>query len=111
MRRAIAMRATKVTKLTLWRAITLIIFAAGGYDTYLRFVQGLHASTNLSDRMPCGMSVGFGTLCGVGLSAGAFALSGAVYVLGMERYRPIVRTAVLIGFLGYVSVMRSEEHT
>jgi Ni/Fe-hydrogenase subunit HybB-like protein len=89
----------------LWRAITLIIFAAGAYATYLRFVQGLHASTNLSDRMPWGMWVGFGTLCGVGLSAGAFALSGAVYLLGMERYRPIVRAAVLIGFLGYVSVM------
>jgi Ni/Fe-hydrogenase subunit HybB-like protein len=99
------MTGTKVPKLTLWRAITLIIFAAGAYATYLRFVQGLHASTNLSDRMPWGMWVGFGTLCGVGLSAGAFALSGAVYVLGMERYRPIVRAAVLIGFLGYVSVM------
>lgn len=99
------MTKTKVPKLTLWRAITLIIFAAGAYATYLRFVQGLHASTNLSDRMPWGVWVGFGTLCGVGLSAGAFALSGAVYVLGMERYRPIVRAAVLIGFLGYVSVM------
>lgn len=99
------MSETKLPKLTLWRAITLVIFAAGAYATYLRFVQGLHASTNLSDRMPWGMWVGFGTLCGVGLSAGAFALSGAVYVLGMERYRPIVRAAVLIGFLGYVSVM------
>lgn len=98
--------ATKnLPRLTLWRIITLAIFAAGAWATYLRFFQGLHASTNLSDRMPWGMWVGFGTLCGVGLSAGAFALSGAVYVLGMERYRPIVRTAVLIGFLGYVSVM------
>ena len=99
------MTANRFPKLTLWRAITLAIFIAGAFATYLRFVQGLHASTNLSDRMPWGMWVGFGTLCGVGLSAGAFALSGAVYVLGMERYRPIVRTAVLIGFLGYVSVM------
>src|SRR5664280_3883069 len=91
------MSATKVPKLTVWRAITLAIFVAGAYATYLRFFHGLHASTNLSDQMPWGMWVGFGTLCGVGLSAGAFALSGAVYVLGMERYRPIVRTAVLIG--------------
>ncbi|HEY3928221.1 MAG TPA: NrfD/PsrC family molybdoenzyme membrane anchor subunit [Candidatus Koribacter sp.] len=95
----------KFPKLTLWRVITILIVMAGAAATYLRFVQGLHASTNLSDRMPWGMWVGFGTLCGVGLSAGAFALSGAVYLLGMERYRPIVRTAVLIGFLGYVSVM------
>ena len=95
----------KTPKLTTWRIITLAIFVAGAWATYLRFAHGLQASTNLSDRMPWGMWVGFGTLCGVGLSAGAFALSGAVYVLGMERYRPIVRTAVLIGFLGYVSVM------
>lgn len=95
----------KTPKLNTWRVITLAIFVTGAWATYLRFAQGLHASTNLSDRMPWGMWVGFGTLCGVGLSAGAFALSGAVYVLGMERYRPIVRTAVLIGFLGYVSVM------
>jgi Ni/Fe-hydrogenase subunit HybB-like protein len=98
-------KAINIPKLTVWRAITLLIFVAGMYATYLRFFHGLHASTNLSDQMPWGMWVGFGTLCGVGLSAGAFALSGAVYVLGMERYRPIVRTAVLIGFLGYVSVM------
>ncbi len=99
------MTANRFPKLTLWRAITLVIFIAGAGATYLRFVRGLHASTNLSDQMPWGMWVGFGTLCGVGLSAGAFALSGAVYLLGMERYRPIVRAAVLIGFLGYVSVM------
>lgn len=95
----------KTPRLSVWRVITLAIFVAGAWATYLRFAHGLHASTNLSDQMPWGMWVGFGTLCGVGLSAGAFALSGAVYVLGMERYRPIVRTAVLIGFLGYVSVM------
>lgn len=94
----------KLPKLTLWRAITILIFLAGAYATFLRFASGLHGSSNLSDGMPWGMWVGFGTLCGVGLSAGAFALSGAVYVLGMERYRPIVRTAVLVGFLGYVSV-------
>lgn len=95
---------TKIPKISVWRAIALLIFLAGIYATYVRFAHGLYGSSNLSDRMPWGMWVGFGTLCGVGLSAGAFALSGAVYVLGLERYRPIVRTAVLIGFLGYVSV-------
>jgi Ni/Fe-hydrogenase subunit HybB-like protein len=45
-----------------------------------------------------------GTLCGVGLSAGGFAIAAAVYILGLERYRPILRTAVLISFLGYCTV-------
>ena len=45
-----------------------------------------------------------GTLCGVGLSAGGFAIAAAVYLLGLERYRPILRTSVLISFLGYCTV-------
>ncbi|ABF41944.1 Polysulphide reductase, NrfD [Candidatus Koribacter versatilis Ellin345] len=98
------MMTEKLPRISIWRVLTLLIFIAGAYATYLRFAAGLHGSSNLSDGMPWGMWVGFGTLCGVGLSAGAFALSGAVYVLGMERYRPIVRTAVLLGFLGYCSV-------
>ena len=49
--------------------------------------------------------MGLATLCGVGLSAGGFTIAGAVYLLGMERYRPVLRAAVVIAFLGYVSVV------
>jgi Ni/Fe-hydrogenase subunit HybB-like protein len=44
-------------------------------------------------------------LCGVGLSAGGFAIAASVYLLGLDRYRPILRTAVLISFLGYSTVI------
>ena len=90
--------------LTPWRAIVLLIFGAGAWATYLRFVEGWRAATNLSDGQPWGIWVGVSTLCGVGLSAGGFAIAGAVYLLGMERYRPILRTAVIIAFLGYLTV-------
>jgi Ni/Fe-hydrogenase subunit HybB-like protein len=92
-------------KLTLWRTIVALIFAAGLYATYARFALGFKAATNLTDPQPWGLWVGLGTLCGVGLSAGGFALAAAVYLLGFERYRPILRTAVLISFLGYSSVI------
>jgi Ni/Fe-hydrogenase subunit HybB-like protein len=49
--------------------------------------------------------VGLGTLCGVGLSAGGFGIAAAVYLLGFERYRPVLRAAVLVSFLGYMSVI------
>src|SRR5690349_10629768 len=102
-------------KITLWRVIAGLIFASGAWATYLRFFTGWKAATNLSDGQPWGIWVGVATLCGVGLSAGGFAIAGAVYLLGMERYRPVSRAAVLIGFLGYLSVCagyaRSEEHT
>ena len=54
--------------------------------------------------MPWGLWVGLGTLCGLGLSAAGFGISAAVYLLGMERYRPILRSAILISFLGYMTV-------
>ncbi len=95
----------RLPKITLWRALTGVIFAAGFYATYLRFVKGFEVATNLSNAQPWGIWVGVATLCGVGLSAGGFAIAGAVYLLGMERYRPILRAAVVIAFLGYLSVV------
>lgn len=92
-------------KITLWRVLVALIFATGLYATYARFLQGFAASTNLSDAMPWGLWVGLGTLCGVGLSAGGFAVAAAAYILGFERYRPVVRAAVLISFLGYLTVV------
>ena len=91
-------------EITLWRVIVAIIFVSGMYATYLRFLVGFRASTNLSDQMPWGLWVGLGTLCGIGLSAAGFGISAAVYLLGMERYRPILRASILISFLGYMTV-------
>ena len=79
-----------------------MIFAAGLYAAYARFFLGFHQSTNLADAQPWGLWVGLGTLCGVGISAGGFAIAAAVYLLGFERYRQVVRAAVLLSFLGYL---------
>src|SRR6476660_9519457 len=94
-----------IAQITLWRVIVAVIFVAGAYATYARFALGFAASTNLTDPQPWGLWVGFGTLCGVGLSAGGFGIAAAVYLLGFERYRPVLRTAVLVSFLGYMSVI------
>jgi len=92
------------SEITLWRVIVAVIFTIGIYATYLRFLVGFRASTNLSDQMPWGLWVGLSTLCGIGLSAAGFGISAAVYLLGMERYRPILRASILISFLGYMTV-------
>ena len=94
-----------MSKITLWRTIVAVIFAAGAYGTYARFALGFARATNLTDPQPWGLWVGLGTLCGVGLSAGGFAIAAAVYLLGFERYRPVLRAAVLVSFLGYTSVI------
>lgn len=93
------------SKITLWRVVVGIIFAVGAYAAYARFALGFERSTHLVDAQPWGLWVGLGTLCGVGLSAGGFAIAAAVYLLGFERYRPVLRTAVLVSFLGYMSVI------
>ena len=67
-----------------------------------RFYAGLGAVTNLSQTTPWGLWIGFDMLCGVALAAGGFTLASAVYLLGLEKYHPVVRPAVLTGFLGYL---------
>src|ERR1019366_7832925 len=96
--------ASRFPRISFWRTVVALIFAAGLYSMYARFVLGFNVATNLTDPQPWGLWVGLGTLCGVGLSAGGFAIAAAVYLLGLERYRPILRTSVLISFLGYCTV-------
>jgi len=91
-------------RISFWRTIVALIFAAGIYSMYARFALGFKVATNLTDPQPWGLWVGLGTLCGVGLSAGGFAIAASVYLLGLDRYRPILRTAVLISLLGYCTV-------
>ncbi len=88
-----------------WRVAALAILAAGAYATFIRFTQGIGAATNLSDHYPWGLWIGFDILCGVGLAAGGFAITTAVYILHLEKLRPIVRPAILTAFLGYVLVV------
>jgi Ni/Fe-hydrogenase subunit HybB-like protein len=79
-----------------------LILAAGVPMLAYRFIYGLGAVTNLSQATPWGLWIGFDMLCGVALAAGGYTLASAVYIFGLEDYRPVVRPALLTGFLGYV---------
>jgi c(7)-type cytochrome triheme protein len=95
----------KIKGLTFWRVVFLAIVGAGLYSTYVRFSAGLGASTALSDEFPWGLWIGFDILCGVALAAGGFTISAIVYVFHLDRFRPIVRPAILTAFLGYLLVI------
>ncbi len=88
-----------------WRIVAVLILLAGAYGAWVRFTQGLGASTNLNDHAPWGLWIGFDILCGVGLAAGGFAITTAVYILHLEKLRPIVRPTILTAFLGYMLVV------
>jgi c(7)-type cytochrome triheme protein len=92
-------------RLTFWRAVLLLILAAGTYATVIRFTRGLGASTALSDQFPWGLWIGFDVLCGVALAAGGFTISTAVYIFNIERFKPIIRPTILTAFLGYMLVI------
>jgi len=91
-------------RFSFWKAIFLLIMAAGVYCTYLRFFRGLGASTNLSDQFPWGLWIGFDVMCGVMLAAGGFTLTAAVEIFNIKRFHSIVRPTVLTAFLGYLLV-------
>ena len=94
----------RLMKFTLWKVVFFAIMAAGIYATVVRFTEGLGASTNLSDRFPWGIWIGFDVLCGVMLAAGGFTLMAAVNIFHIERFKPIIRPTELTAFLGYLLV-------
>ena len=98
------MRPEEKWKPGFWTYLFLLILAAGGVVTVLRYWKGLGAVTNLSDRYPWGLWVGFDVLCGVGLAAGGFTITTAVYVFNLKRFKPIVRPTIVTAFLGYLLV-------
>jgi Ni/Fe-hydrogenase subunit HybB-like protein len=71
----------------------------------IRYANGLGAISNLNDNTGWGLWISFDLLCGVALASGAFITASIVYLFGGERYRPLLRPAILTGFLGYLMVI------
>jgi len=99
------MTSNTASRFGFWRGIFYLLLGVGLVLTVMRFTKGLGSVTNLSDQYPWGLWVGFDLLCGVGLAAGGFVLTATVYIFNIQRFKPIVRPAVLTAFLGYVMVV------
>jgi Ni/Fe-hydrogenase subunit HybB-like protein len=94
-----------LSRITFWKATAAVFLLGGLVTTIIRFAYGLGASTNLSDMTPWGLWIGFDVVTGVGLAAGGFTLAGIVHIFHIERFKPIVRPAILTAFLGYCLVI------
>jgi Ni/Fe-hydrogenase subunit HybB-like protein len=88
-----------------WRGLFALLMLGALYATYVRVFHGLGGATNLSDEFPWGIWIGFDILCGVGLAAGGFTLVAVVHIFNIEKYKPILRPAILTAFLGYLLVV------
>jgi Ni/Fe-hydrogenase subunit HybB-like protein len=90
---------------TLWLAFLGLLLAIGLTSGILIFWKGL-GITNLTDLVPWGLWITI-DLSSIALSAGAFSLCAAVYLIGLKRYEPVARTATFIGLIGYTMAMLS----
>ncbi|MBI5946038.1 MAG: Ni/Fe-hydrogenase cytochrome b subunit [Chloroflexi bacterium] len=85
--------------------ILVFLAALGAFAAMFRWVDGFSHVSNLSDSRPWGIWISFDLLVGVPISAGAFVLAATVHIFHIEKYRPILRPALLTGFLGYLMVI------
>ncbi len=76
---------------------------AGAVAAGFRLWFGLGATTALSDAFPWGLWKILNMVAGVALSTGGFTLGFLVYALDRKRYAPLLKSAILIAFLGYGS--------
>ena len=88
--------------LTPFNVITGVIVLVTVVLLVIRFTQGIGSITNLDQEYPWGLWIGFDVVTGVAFAGGAYVLTFMVYILGQEKYHPIVRVTVLNGFLAYL---------
>jgi Ni/Fe-hydrogenase subunit HybB-like protein len=86
-------------------AVLAALFGLGVLAALFRWIDGFSRMANIGDLRPWGIWIGFDLLVGVAISAGAFVLAATVHIFHFEKYRPILRPALLTGFLGYLLVI------
>jgi len=91
-------KTTRMIKDILW----FFVFC-GLVGGVFRMWFGLGATTNLDDSVPWGIWKILNMVAGVALSTSGFTVGFLVVVLRIERFRPLLRPAILVAFLGYGS--------
>jgi len=82
-----------------WVGSLGVILLVGVAAGLMVFIKGL-SITNLNDLVPWGLWITM-DLSSIALSAGAFLLCAAVYLLGLKPLQPVARTATFVGLIGY----------
>ncbi len=93
-----------MNRLNTVKSILWALVSVGVVLAITRFIMGLGVTTALSDDTPWGLWIVFDVMGGVALAAGGFVIAATVYIFHLDKYKPIVRPAVLTAFLGYNAV-------
>ncbi len=86
---------------TVFNMISVPVVILAAVLIVIRFIYGLSAVSNVTQSVPWGLWKGFNVVTGVAFAGGAYVLTFMVYILGMDKYKPLVRVTVLNGFLAY----------
>jgi len=69
-----------------------------------RLIVGLGPATNLTDAYPWGLWIAFDFSL-IAFSGAGFTMAALVYVFHREEFRPALKPAILLAFLGYIAVL------
>jgi menaquinone reductase, integral membrane subunit len=94
---------TSTARFGLWLAPWVLLLALGVYAAGLCLYYGLN-QTNMDNRFAFGLWI-FLDLSIIALGAGAFFTGFLVYILGRTELKPVLNTAVVVGFICYSGAM------
>ena len=88
--------------LTPFNIISGITILAAIIILVIRFTNGLGSVVHPDQDRPWGLWINFNVITGVAFAGGAFVVTFMVYILGLEKYRHIVRATILYALLAYI---------
>jgi Ni/Fe-hydrogenase subunit HybB-like protein len=83
----------------------LVLMGVAFVVAMVRFANGIGTISNLSNSYPWGFWISFDLFTGVAISSGGFLMAGAIYILQLKQYKPLLRPSILTAFLGYIMVV------
>lgn len=92
-----------LTAFNTWLLVLATLMTLGAVSGLVVFARGL-VVTNLTDLVPWGLWIAL-DMSSIAMSAGAFLLCAAVYLLGLKQFQPVARTATFVGLIGYSMAM------
>jgi Ni/Fe-hydrogenase subunit HybB-like protein len=87
---------------TPFNIIAALTIIAAAIILFYRFSKGLGAVVHPDQDRPWGLWINFNVITGVAFAGGAYVVTFMVYILGLEKYRSIVRATVLYALLAYM---------
>ena len=88
--------------LTPFNIIAAVTILAAAVILFFRFSKGLGSVVHPDQDRPWGLWINFNVITGVAFAGGAYVLTFMVYILGLEKYRSIVRATILYALLAYM---------